>query len=214
MSDEHDPTQEPHEESQNPQPDGSEAPEDADVSDSAASSHQTEDADATDDGEAAEHAYATGDVVTGEVVNIKPYGAFVQLPDGETGLVHISEVDEAYVKDVGDYLSVGQETAVKVVGIHDSGKYNLSIRQLSSRERDSAFYSREMREFSRELEMRRDEIQREARWRQATHDDADEQRISYEAERADLEAWIERAQDFTEQTRQKSEERSRAYPLL
>lgn len=161
-----------------------------------------------------EYPYKTDDVVTGEVVNIKPYGAFVQLPDGETGLVHISEVDEAYVKDVGDYLSVSQEVAVKVVGIHDSGKYNLSIRQLSNRERDSAFNSREMREFSRELELRRDEIQREARWRQATQDQHDEQRISHEAERAELEAWIEKARDFADETRQKSEERSRSYPLL
>lgn len=158
--------------------------------------------------------YATGDVATGNVVNIKPYGAFVELPNGETGLVHISEVDEAYVKDVKEYLSIGQETAVKVVGIHDSGKYNLSIRQLSSRERDSAFYSREMREASRELEMRRDEIQREARWRRATHNEDEAQRISHAAERAELEAWIERAQGFADQARQKSEERSRSYPLL
>lgn len=162
----------------------------------------------------AERQYAQGDVVTGEVVNIKPYGAFVQLPDGETGLVHISEVDEAYVKDVNDYLSIGQETPVKVVGIHDSGKYNLSIRQLTSRERDSAFHSREMREFSRELEMRRDEIQREARWRRAAQDKSDERPLSREAERAELEAWIEKAREFADETRQKSEDRSRSYPLL
>jgi len=164
--------------------------------------------------EPAEHLYATGDVVTGEVVNIKPYGAFVQLPDGATGLVHISEVDEAYVKDVNDYLSTGQEIPVKVVGIHDSGKYNLSIRRLTSRERDAAFHSREMRDFSRELEMRRDEIQREARWRRATQDEPDEHLIPHEAERAELEAWIDKARNFTDQARQKSEERSRSYPLL
>lgn len=162
----------------------------------------------------ATHQYETGDVITGEVVNIKPYGAFVQLPDGETGLVHISEVDESYVKDVHDYLMAGQEIAVKVVGIHDSGKYNLSVRQLSSRERDSAFYSRRMREFNRELEMRRDEIQREATWRQATQQQQDEGRLSHETERAELEAWIERARDFSDDARQKSEERRRSYPLL
>ena len=213
MSDEHEPTRQPDEGSPGPQANEAESDASAEAgqpTEASPSSPPSDEADA----ESAEHQYATGDVVTGEVVNIKPYGAFVQLPDGETGLVHISEVDEAYVKDVSDYLSIGEETAVKVVGIHDSGKYNLSIRQLSSRERDSAFYSREMREFSRELEMRRDEIQREARWRQATQDEGDEQRISYEAERADLEAWIERAQDFAAQTRQRSEERSRSYPLL
>ena len=188
--------------------------------DEASESASASDAASTEDGshpEASDQArsYETGDVLTGKVVNIKPYGAFVELPDGETGLVHISEVDEAYVKDVHEYLSTGQEVAVKVVGVHDSGKYNLSIRQLSDRERDSAFYSREMREFSRELEMRRDEIQREARWRQATLKEPDEEeRISHAEERAELEAWLEKARDFADATRQRSEDRARSYPIL
>lgn len=213
MSDEHEARHDP--ERTDVDADGEpESTPDAPGDDTGAASHESSsEASSTEPSEGA-YQYDTGDVVTGEVVNIKPYGAFVQLPDGETGLVHISEVDESYVKDVGEYLSIGQEIAVKVVGIHDSGKYNLSIRQLSNRERDSAFYSRQMHEFSRELEMRRDELQREATWRQAAHEQDDEWRLSHEAERADLEAWIERARDLTDQTRQKSEERSRAYPLL
>lgn len=200
MSDERDPQRDPDQEEHD--------------AESESADESTLASEGTGESETAAHRYATDDVVTGEVVNIKPYGAFVQLPDGETGLVHISEVDEAYVKDVNEYLSIGQEIAVKVVGVHDSGKYNLSIRQLSNRERDSAFYSRQMQEFSQELELRRDELQREARWRQVTHDEADESHLLHEAERAELEAWIEKARDFSDQTRQKSEERSRSYPLL
>jgi len=208
MTDQHEPQRDPEQEERDV------GPESADEDAPTAPNESSPSAESPDESETSEHQYATDDVVTGEVVNIKPYGAFVQLPDGETGLVHISEVDESYVKDVNDYLTIGQEIAVKVIGIHDSGKYNLSIRQLSNRERDSAFYSREMHEFSQELELRRDELQREARWRQTARDQGDEQRLSHVAERAELETWIEKARDFSEQTRQKSEERSRSYPLI
>ena len=70
-----------------------------------------------------------GSVVDGVVTGIKNFGAFVKLPTGETGLVHISEVASAYVNDINDFLTVGQEVKVKVLGENDKGKISLSIKQ-------------------------------------------------------------------------------------
>lgn len=151
-----------------------------------------------------------GDTITGEVVSIKPYGAFVRLPTGETGLIHISEVDDDYVKDVHDYLSVGQEVAVKVVSLHEEGKYNLSIRQLTKRERESAHYSKQVREFSRALETRRKELQMEASWRTA----AKERRRWVQTTRASLIKWIKTARQESDRTGRRAEERMRAYGSL
>ncbi|MBQ6163283.1 MAG: S1 RNA-binding domain-containing protein [Clostridia bacterium] len=70
-----------------------------------------------------------GAVVDGVVTGIKSFGAFVKLPTGETGMVHISEVASAYVSDINEFLSVGQEVKVKVLGENDKGKISLSIKQ-------------------------------------------------------------------------------------
>lgn len=70
-----------------------------------------------------------GAVVEGKVTGITKFGAFVALPDGRSGLVHISEVANSYVKEVGDHLSVGQTVRVRVLSIAGDGKINLSVRQ-------------------------------------------------------------------------------------
>jgi len=70
-----------------------------------------------------------GKVVEGEVSGITNFGAFVQLPEGKTGLVHISEISHDYVKKVSDYLKKDQKVKVKVISISDDGKISLSIRQ-------------------------------------------------------------------------------------
>jgi len=70
-----------------------------------------------------------GSIVNGKVTGITKFGAFVSLPEGRSGLVHISEIAYAYVNEVSDYLSVGQEVKVKIVGIDDSGRINLSIKK-------------------------------------------------------------------------------------
>ena len=73
--------------------------------------------------------YEAGDVVKGKVTGIKPFGAFVALDDETQGLVHISEVAHSYVRDIHDYLSVGNEVDVKVLNVdEESGKISLSIR--------------------------------------------------------------------------------------
>lgn len=72
---------------------------------------------------------AEGSIVAGTVTGLAPFGAFVQLPDGVTGLVHISEVADTYVRDIADYLKVGDAVTVKVISRDPSGKVALSIKQ-------------------------------------------------------------------------------------
>ena len=72
---------------------------------------------------------AVGNIVTGKVTTITKFGAFVALPEGKSGLVHISEVAPTFVNDVHDFLSEGQEVSVKVLGITPEGKINLSVKQ-------------------------------------------------------------------------------------
>lgn len=69
-----------------------------------------------------------GAVVEGRVTGITHFGAFVELQPGVTGLVHISEVADAYVRDIKDYLKENDHVKVKVINI-DKGKIGLSIRQ-------------------------------------------------------------------------------------
>ena len=59
-------------------------------------------------------AIEVGQKVTGKVTGITNFGAFVDLGDNQTGLVHISEVSDKYVKDIHDVLTVGDEVTVKV----------------------------------------------------------------------------------------------------
>ena len=70
-----------------------------------------------------------GAVLDGKVTGITKFGAFVQLPGGISGLVHISEIANAYVSDVNDFLKIGDAVKVKVIGVNEAGKINLSIKQ-------------------------------------------------------------------------------------
>jgi S1 RNA binding domain protein len=72
---------------------------------------------------------AVGAIIEGVVTGITSFGAFVELPGGVTGLVHISEVADAYVKDVKDYLKEQDKIKVKVINIDPKGKIGLSIKQ-------------------------------------------------------------------------------------
>lgn len=70
-----------------------------------------------------------GMIVEGKVTGITKFGAFVALPEGKSGLVHISEIANTFVNDVHDYVQDGQEVKVKVIGIGPDGKINLSIKK-------------------------------------------------------------------------------------
>lgn len=74
-------------------------------------------------------AVQVGDKVKGKVTGITKFGAFISLETGDTGLVHISEVADGFVKDIHDVLRADDEVMVKVTSIAADGKINLSIRQ-------------------------------------------------------------------------------------
>ena len=76
-----------------------------------------------------------GKVLEGKVISVMPFGAFVSLPEGRTGLVHISEVALDYVQNVSDHLKENDEVKVKVVSIDEKGKISLSIKKVMLDER-------------------------------------------------------------------------------
>lgn len=69
-----------------------------------------------------------GNILEGTVTNITAFGAFVEV-EGKTGLVHISEVADTYVKDIRAHLKENDKVKVKVISVDDNGKINLSIKQ-------------------------------------------------------------------------------------
>lgn len=69
-----------------------------------------------------------GAILEGKVRSITNYGAFIALPDGKSGLVHISEVSNSYVRDIHDHLTQGQSVNVMVLS-KEEGKINLSIKR-------------------------------------------------------------------------------------
>ena len=91
-----------------------------------------------------------GSKLQGKVTGITNFGAFVELEKGTTGLVHISEVADNYVKDINEHLTVGDEIKVKVINVEKDGKIGLSIkkakerpvRQKNTRERTENFESK------------------------------------------------------------------------
>ena len=70
-----------------------------------------------------------GDILEGKIKTITNFGAFVSLPENKTGMVHISEVANAYVSDIRQHLTEGQDVKVMVIG-NENGKINLSIKRL------------------------------------------------------------------------------------
>ncbi len=70
-----------------------------------------------------------GSIVEGRVTAITKFGAFVSLPGKRSGLVHISEVSDAFVRDVNDFLKVQDVVRVKVLSVDEKGKIALSIKQ-------------------------------------------------------------------------------------
>lgn len=74
-------------------------------------------------------AVEVGSIVEGKVTGVKKFGAFVLLPTGETGMVHISEVSNEYIEELADVLSEGQAVKVKVLSVNNDGKIALSIKR-------------------------------------------------------------------------------------
>ncbi|MER1958549.1 MAG: S1 domain-containing post-transcriptional regulator GSP13 [Solibacillus sp.] len=96
-----------------------------------------------------------GDVLTGKVTGVQPYGAFVALDEQTQGLVHISEITYGFVKDVNDFLSVGEDIQVKVLEVdEEQKKISLSIRELQ----EAPYYRKKESQPRRSLQDRVDEV--------------------------------------------------------
>ena len=103
--------------------------------------------------EEAEHIMelTVGAILEGKIKTITNFGAFVSLPENKTGMVHISEVANAYVSDIRQHLTEGQDVKVMVIGT-ENGKINLSIKRLEpkpQRENNGNFQRREGEGFQR-----------------------------------------------------------------
>ncbi len=70
-----------------------------------------------------------GAILKGKVTGITNFGAFVEFPDGSSGMVHISEVSNSFIKDIREQLTEDQEVTVKVLEINEKGKVSLSIKK-------------------------------------------------------------------------------------
>ncbi len=82
--------------------------------------------------------YSLDEIVVGEVTGIQPYGAFVKLDSGEPGLIHISEISSLFVKNISDYVQIGQKIKVKIIEVlPEKNMYRLSYKQNEQRRRQN-----------------------------------------------------------------------------
>lgn len=70
-----------------------------------------------------------GTILEGKVTGITKFGAFVELPGGKTGMVHISEVAPTFVKEIRDFVTENQTVKVKILSVGEDGKISLSIKK-------------------------------------------------------------------------------------
>jgi S1 RNA binding domain protein len=108
-----------------------------------------------------------GNVVEGTVQRITPYGAFVQLAGGKVGLIHISEIDRNYVKDVHEFLRESDVVKAKVLTIKEDGKIDLSIKamqdpqpRLQRRRGSDPEFEQKLKRFMRQSEERQVDYKR------------------------------------------------------
>lgn len=73
-----------------------------------------------------------GDIVTGKITGIRPYGAFVHIDGEMDGLIHISEISDGYVRNIEDFLSVGDSVRLEVLGFTDDHKVSLSYKRANA----------------------------------------------------------------------------------
>ncbi|MBQ6432262.1 MAG: S1 RNA-binding domain-containing protein [Oscillospiraceae bacterium] len=73
--------------------------------------------------------FTVGTVLDGKVKTITSYGAFIQLPENRTGMVHISEVSASFVSDIRKHLTEGQTVRVKIIGVDEAGRIKLSVKR-------------------------------------------------------------------------------------
>jgi len=89
---------------------------------------------------------AVGQIVSGKITGITNFGVFVDLGEGKSGLVHISEDARSYVSDIKEFVKIGDEVKAKVLTIGDDGKISLSIKRALEPEKGEVKERREKRE--------------------------------------------------------------------
>ena len=114
-----------------------------------------------------------GTVVTGKVVRLQDFGAFVEIAPNVTGLVHISEVHRDFVENIHAYLTEGQQVSVKVLQIKDDGRIDLSIKRAEpdweeeqprrSSSRVDKDFNQRLRKFMHQSDMIQGEVRRRKR---------------------------------------------------
>ncbi len=116
-----------------------------------------------------------GSIVSGKVVRLHDFGAFVELSPDVTGLVHISEVHRDFVENIHAYLTEGQEVQVKVLQIKDDGRIDLSIKRAEEdweeegQRRTSSRVDKDFNQRLRKFMHQSDMIQGEVRRRKRSH---------------------------------------------
>lgn len=80
--------------------------------------------------------YEIGEIVEGTIVSIRDFGAIMLFSDGKKGLLHISEVANAFIRNIHKYLRVGKTYQVKVIGIENDGFLKLSMSKISEEEKE------------------------------------------------------------------------------
>ena len=73
----------------------------------------------------------SGDIIKAKITAIMPYGAFIETFNGQSGLIHISEISDNFIADIHDYLLVGDIVKVRVIKVHDD-KIDASLKRSSS----------------------------------------------------------------------------------
>lgn len=106
--------------------------------------------------------FEVGAIVEGVVTGITHFGAFIELPEGKTGLVHISEVADAYVKDIREFLQEQDRVKVKVLSLDQNGRIGLSIRQANPRVRrqSQAQFEDRLARFIKDADERQTDLKR------------------------------------------------------
>ena len=109
-------------------------------------------------------ALEVGQIVEGRVTGITKFGAFVELSNGQTGLVHISEVADEYVHDINDYLKLNETVKVKILNM-ENGRIGLSIRQAQpnatgSRRQSKQSFEEKLARFLKDSEERQSSLKK------------------------------------------------------
>ena len=82
--------------------------------------------------------YHEGDVVTGTVTGVEEYGIFLSFEDNQSGLIHISEISDSFVKNVNDYAKINDKLTAKILSVDEDGHFKLSIKELDGDEKKNS----------------------------------------------------------------------------